>query len=94
VVSGYTSGTPVVYNYDCGTDANGKVILNVTLNIEGYTAEVPETDEEAVPPVIDTDKSDSAPETGDDFNVGLWVAMIILAGGVMLAAVRRTAENR
>lgn len=33
IVSGYTEGTPIVYNYDCGTSKNGPVTLNVTVHV-------------------------------------------------------------
>ena len=38
VVSGYTFGTPITYKYDCGTDRNGGVSLDVTLNVRGKSS--------------------------------------------------------
>ena len=34
----YTFGTPITYTYDCGTDRNGKVYLDVTLNLRGKSS--------------------------------------------------------
>lgn len=33
IISSYSYDTPIVYTYDCGTDANGPVTLTVTLNL-------------------------------------------------------------
>lgn len=78
IVSGYTAGIPVVYNYNCGTYSNGQLILNVTLNITGYKAPaVPDDNENPAVPddnentVIPDDNenpavSDDAPST--DYN--------------------------
>ena len=33
IISSYSYDTPIVYTYDCGTDANGAVTLTVTLNL-------------------------------------------------------------
>ncbi len=32
IISGYVTGTPITYTYDCGTNKNQPVTLNVTLN--------------------------------------------------------------
>ena len=88
IVSGYTAGIPVVYNYNCGTYSNGQLILNVTLNITGYTAPAVPDDNEN-PAVSDdapsTDyNNDSSPETGDFFSPVIWLALILLSGSVMV----------
>lgn len=74
ILSGYTEGVPVIYNYNCGTSANGQVILNVTLNVTGYEAsavpggdEDPVTPEEDKEPVTPEEERDPAvPETDKD----------------------------
>ncbi len=39
VVSNYTAGTPIVYEYDCGTAKGENKTLTVTLNLTGLKAE-------------------------------------------------------
>ncbi|MCR0329021.1 MBG domain-containing protein [[Clostridium] innocuum] len=36
VISDYTTGTPIVYEYDCGTANGAKKTLTVTMNLTGY----------------------------------------------------------
>ena len=38
IVSGYTFGTPITYKFNCGTDRNGKVYLDVTINVRGKSS--------------------------------------------------------
>ena len=87
IVSGYTEGIPVTYNYDCGTYEKGNLILNVTLNIKGYAEPVvPDDESDTVVPENDgaaNDKNDSSPETGDDFTVYPWIAIMLIACGIM-----------
>lgn len=92
VVKGYTSEIPVVYTYDCGMSANGKFVLNVTLNINGYTAPAVPDDENTSAPEDDkktavdddSDNQDKAPDTGDDFSFMIWLTMMILAVSIMV----------
>jgi len=91
VVSGYEEGTPIVYQYDCGTALEGKVVLNVTLD--------PEVVEEEIPDVTPDDKVDTedgtgaddkedvdkgvSPKTGDSNKVILWFGLMSVAGFIV-----------
>ena len=38
IVSGYTYGTPITYEVNCGTSANGALTLQVTINVRGKSS--------------------------------------------------------
>ncbi len=43
IVSGYSYETPITFEYNCGTSANGKEVLKVTLNIKNGNALIENT---------------------------------------------------
>lgn len=90
IVSGYKEGTPVIYTYDCGTDMNGNVILNVTLNIDVIRAENPDMDESDVETDdLESEKVETVPKTGDNDNILLFSCVLMISGFVIATILRR-----